>query len=175
MHWCACNRTLPERLLTSATLSEEESLAISESVDSSLFILSSSVTVYSCSIVISVSVALGAESGGSADEEQAKEVASSDVEGGCVAVWLGSVCELCVRLACHVLPDALTDDSLPGKTTFLHEISLDNDQQPTLSYPVQVLDKGVEVSGVVLLSAGSLCTIDQIRVNISIISPLTGR
>ena len=76
---------------------------------------------------------------------------------------------------CYVLPDALTDDSLPGETEFLHEIFLDDNQQPTLSSPVRVLDEGIEVSGVVLLSAGSLCAIDQIRANVSIISPLTGK
>ena len=91
---------------------------------------------------------------------------------------IGTVKGCVNHMHAHVLvPDALTDSSFPGETAFLHAILLDDDsqQQPTLSSPVQVLEKGVEVSGVVLLSAGSLCTIDQIRANVSIISPLTSK
>ena len=79
----------PERLLMPTTSSEEELLAISESVDASLFVLPSSVAMYSCSIILSPTVTLGEESGGSADVRQVKGHVPGYNEGGCVAVWLG--------------------------------------------------------------------------------------
>ena len=80
-----------ERMLTFTNLSGEELLAISESVVASFFTLSSPVSIYSCSIVLSLAVASGAESGDSAGIQPFNEAASTDDEGGCVVVWLGSL------------------------------------------------------------------------------------
>lgn len=72
-------------------------------------------------------------------------------------------------------PDTFSEDSLLQEMVFLHTISLNEDRKPTLSSSMQVLDEGVQVTGVVLLSAGPLCVIDQIRANVSIVPPLIGR
>ena len=83
---------LAERMLTFTNLSGEESLAISESVAGSFFTLSSPMTIYSCSILLSLAVASGAESGDSAGMQPFNEAATTDDdEGGCVVVWLGSL------------------------------------------------------------------------------------
>ena len=69
----------------------------------------------------------------------------------------------------------LSTRSLPDETKFLHVIlSGDNLGEPVLSSPMRLLNKGEEVAGMVLMSTGYLCTVDQIRANVSIVSPVSG-